>query len=429
MIRFDPDPATGALETAALLHVEVQVPDRQGGTPETVLGVALELRDSADHPAIRGAGPAPPLNLLENAPAVWSTDFNAPTVPGVYHLRLSIRRRDGPPQVLTVARPLVTVVAQTPMSAGLVYARDGNLWLTSGDGQRTRALTFYLPAVEQATDPAWAPDGRRIAYTHRLPAPMNEIPGREIWSLAAGGTQAQPLVRRRAGEDLFAPAWSPDGRHLLVSVDRIADPATGTVPPGGLLEGTESWAIDTVDLTTGARRPLFTDAREPDVSRDGTWVVYLAVAPVPAGSLDTIPPRLMIAHPDPADPQPRAVLSGAPFQTLASPRISPDGRWIAFAAPNPGGWQDTERFPFPDFALPAAANGVPWDIYVVPATGGTARRVTHLQADGPGVAWGADSRQLAVLADNGLYLVPLEGSAARRLAPGTLHSSLSWYTP
>jgi hypothetical protein len=55
--------------------------------------------------------------------------------------------------------------------------------------------------------------------------------------------------------------------------------------------------------------------------------------------------------------------------------------------------------------------------------------VTHLQADGPGVAWGADSRQLAVLADNGLYLVPLEGSAARRLAPGTLHSSLSWYTP
>lgn len=279
VIRFDPDPGTGPLEAGALLQVEVQVPDRQGGTPETVLGVALELRDAADRPAISGADPAPPLNLLENAPTVWSMDFNAPTVPGVYHVQLSIRRRDGPPQTLTVARPLLTVVAPAPVSAGLVYARDGNLWLTSGDGQRTRALTFYRPAVEQATDPAWAPDGRRLAYTHRLPAPLNEIPGREIWSLPTGGTQAQPLVRRRSGEDLFAPAWSPDGRHLLVSVDRIGDPATGTVPPGGLLEGTESWAIDTVDLTSGARRPLFRDAREPDVSRDGAWVVYLAVAP------------------------------------------------------------------------------------------------------------------------------------------------------
>jgi hypothetical protein len=418
------------LDPGALLHARIVVPDRQGGAPESVLGVLLELRDAAGRPAVSGPAAPPALSLLENAPTVWETDLSAPTVPGVYHPRLSIRRRNAPTQILSLPALALTIATpRVPLRTGLVYARDGNLWLTALDGSRTRALTFYQPAVEQAAEAAWAPGGARLAYTHRLPAPADEIPGREIWSLTPDGRPAQPLVRRQAGEDLFAPAWTPDGAHLLVSVDRVVDPNNGAAPPPGLQAGDESWAIDEVDLGSGARRPFLANAREPDVSRDGTQVVYLAVDPLPAGSVAAPPPRLMLARLDPADPQPRRILPGDPYQTLASPRLSPDGQWVAFAAPNPGGWEDGATFPFPDFAAPAAANGVPWDIYLLPATGGPARRLTHLQADGPGLAWSPDSRSLAVLAGSGLYRVGLDGTLGPRLAPGAIHSTLSWPSP
>ena len=76
-----------------------------------------------------------------------------------------------------------------------------------------------------------------------------------------------------------------------------------------------------------------------------------------------------------------------------------------------------------------AANGVPWDVYLVAAMGGTPRRLTHLQADVPTVAWGADVQQLAVLTQDGLYRVPLDGSAPQRVAGGGIHGYLSWYAP
>ena len=72
---------------------------------------------------------------------------------------------------------------------------------------------------------------------------------------------------------------------------------------------------------------------------------------------------------------------------------------------------------------------MPWDVYLVATTGGAPRRLTHLQADVPTVAWGADAQQLAVLTEAGLYRVALDGSPPQRLAPGAIHGYLSWYAP
>jgi TolB protein len=71
------------------------------------------------------------------------------------------------------------------------------------NGLNVRRLTY---AHEQATDPAWSPQGDRIAYTGRVER-RNRVC---ILDLASGDESCLPPVG--SGEE--GPAWSPDGNHL-----------------------------------------------------------------------------------------------------------------------------------------------------------------------------------------------------------------------
>lgn len=422
---------SGPVEPAAPLRIEADVPDPEANRtgPRPLPYVYLALRDAAGQPAIYGRGPTDPAPmLLRGLPPVWSAEVSAPTVPGTYHLQLQVKTGTQPTQTLDLATPLLTVVTPTtPLRSGLVYDRDGNLWLTAGDGTRTRKLTFY-PRTEQATEPAWAPEGGRIAYVHTLPVPDVVLPVREIGLIRPDGSGDQTLVPRQAGEDLLYPAWAPDGRHLLVTVNRVVDPATGGTPTTDRIDqGRESWSIDDVDLTSGARHPLVADARMADVSRDDTRLVYVALPPGQAETEQVLTRTLMLAGRDGGNP--RVLVPGDVFQDIRMPRFSPDGQQVAFAAVNPGGWTGRRDDWWAFLAPPVAANGVPWDIYVVDVAGGTPRRVTQFQADLPTVAWGVDSGQLAVLTERGLFRVPFDGNSPTTLAPGALHGGLSWYAP
>jgi hypothetical protein len=422
---------SGPVEPAAPLRIEADVPDPDANRtgPRPLPYVYLTVRDAGGQPAIYGPGPADPQPmLLRGLPPVWSAEISAPTAPGTYHLQLQVKTGTQPTQTLDLATPLLTVVTPTtPLRSGLVYDRDGNLWLTAADGVRTRKLTF-APRTEQITEPAWSPDGQRIAYVHTLPLPDVVLPVREIAAIRPDGSDARVLVPRQEGEDLLYPAWTPDGQHLLVTVDRVVDPTTGGTPTTERIDqGRESWSIDEVDLANGARRPLVADARMADVSRDGTHLVYVALPPSRAETEQVLTRTLMLADRDGSHP--RVLVPGDVYQDIRLPRFSPDGRQIAFAAVNPEGWTGARDDWWAWLAPPVAANGVPWDIYVVDVAGGAPRRVTRFQADLPTVAWGADPGQLAVLTERNLFLVPLDGTPPRPLAPGALHGGLSWYAP
>ena len=206
---------TSAVEPAAPLHVEADVPDPDPGRtgPRPLPYVYVELRDAAGQPAIYGTAPTDPQPmLLRGLPALWQADVSAPTAPGTYHLRLNIQIGTQPTQTVDLATPVLTVaLPATPLQSGLAYDRDGNLWLTSSDGARTRKLTFY-PRTEQASEPAWTPDGGRIAYVLTLPVPDVVLPVRESGACAPDGSDARVLVPRQPGEDLLYPAFAPDGR-------------------------------------------------------------------------------------------------------------------------------------------------------------------------------------------------------------------------
>ena len=94
------------------------------------------------------------------------------------------------------------------------YNQDCPLWILPVLGRSPRQLVDI-----RATDAAWSPDGKEIAYTQGNSLYRVKIDGtesRKIVSVAAGGTRFFP--RWSPGGTLFFPRWSPDGIHLRFSV-------------------------------------------------------------------------------------------------------------------------------------------------------------------------------------------------------------------
>jgi TolB protein len=68
------------------------------------------------------------------------------------------------------------------------------------------------------SEPAWSPDGKRIAYTS---AGSNTPPA--IYVMKVDGTARRRRTFGRTGDG--SPAWSPDGRKILFTCEanRISD--------------------------------------------------------------------------------------------------------------------------------------------------------------------------------------------------------------
>src|SRR5689334_14146720 len=58
-------------------------------------------------------------------------------------------------------------------------------------------------------DPAWSPDGAKIAFSH-FNSGTNHF---EIWTMNANGTSQAALVTDSA-HDLTQPTWAPDGTKV-----------------------------------------------------------------------------------------------------------------------------------------------------------------------------------------------------------------------
>ena len=91
------------------------------------------------------------------------------------------------------------------------------------DGSGLRQLTD-LGSTGNVYTPAWAPDGRTIAFVRTsFASPGNPDPAGKIWVMNADGS-AQRRVADRPPDD-HSPAWSPDGTRIVFASQ---DPSRGS---------------------------------------------------------------------------------------------------------------------------------------------------------------------------------------------------------
>jgi Tol biopolymer transport system component/DNA-binding winged helix-turn-helix (wHTH) protein len=237
---------------------------------------------------------------------------------------------------------------------------------------RLRAITAD-PGAERS--PALSPDGQRVAYSQagadgrrrvvqRTLAPSHVLP------VSAGGDQASDVL----------PAWSPDGGTLAFL----------------RYEGDACHLLQ-VPVLGGAPRVLGACGPFParvDWSPDGRWLAASAPPPPPGSGL-----AIRVLAADSGLARPFAYARAAADVDL-DPRVSPDGRTIAFRR---------------------GANPYS-DLWVVPAAGGTPRRLTWLASRLRGHDWTRDGSALVFSSSHegrpALYAVALGDGKVEALGVG-----------
>jgi Tol biopolymer transport system component len=260
--------------------------------------------------------------------------------------------------------------------------------LVRPDGTDTHPLLTSISETGPQLHPDWSPDGNRIAFAADAPDGT-----RDIWIANADGTGLEQVFDCATpcgwADD---PAWAPDGARLLWQQGTGIDEAGNGV-------GT----LEILDLASGDRATVFTGAPTeylfvPRWAPDGGRVVVELdrfasarldeeqVVEATVGIVDLEASKATFDAVVPWDP-------GA-----ATPDWSPDGASIVFARPEGG-----ERS----------------DLWVVPADGGEARRLTTL-ADAGGRAlqpsWTPDGARLILVAETAIgepraAVVPTSGGS------------------
>jgi dipeptidyl aminopeptidase/acylaminoacyl peptidase len=150
--------------------------------------------------------------------------------------------RGGYPNQLTASEKNISDPAWSPDGRRLAYVRDDEIWVIEADGSR------QIRAVAKpggGREPHWSPDGHRIAFLSRrrgwsqvwlidAPVPRRGRPANDP-------KPPRPTPLTAAGVDIDSFEWAPDGAHIAIVTFEPEDE-------------TETAQISIVDVATGASR-------------------------------------------------------------------------------------------------------------------------------------------------------------------------------
>ena len=146
-----------------------------------------------------------------------------------------------------------------PAPGTFVYTQGVDLWIQDEDGPR---LLIAAGQDQQLLHPAISPDGVRVAYVvFQLTQAEGSTIGTDLAISDLGNPEQQIVVEHtKQAEFIWNPRWSPDGESLIF-----------THEPGELLI-----RIARLDLQRGVVEILREDARDADISADGSRIVFVS---------------------------------------------------------------------------------------------------------------------------------------------------------
>ena len=290
--------------------------------------------------------------------------------------------------------------------------------------------------VTTLNTPAMSPDGKWVAFTVTTVREAENKRHNEVWVVATAGGEAQRFTS--AGYESSNPRWSPDGKWLLFTSQRPG--ARGRTwglrmdQPGGEAVATDAYPDGSVPNDKSF--VVWSDGTSPDSAaadsaRRDPFGAMAPMARPPFGAITKPldPKRFDGRHltelryksngpgflPGPRDKRvyrPTQIwmqqLDGSKKKLVDSTAysrrgavVSPDGKWIAFAADarlRPDSVVEAERDSLARLPYNAKRDEAPRndaDIFVIPVGGGTPRRVATLQGNESDLAWSPDGKWIS----------------------------------